>query len=163
MKESDLGSNDTSYRVLTHLGNYLQAGDTVLGYDIRHSVGIDESVEKLRFECPDIILVRKTYPEKNTNKRKSKAKKGRGKKSSSNAAAAVETIDDGHLSVEGTEPTDIDTEEPDNMVDKETDGAEVETSLSWVDHSDEEYRLYLQQLHDEEELVNDQKRISKGP
>ena len=42
-READLGENDTTYRVLTHLGRLLSAGDTVLGYDLtRAQVGLGD-------------------------------------------------------------------------------------------------------------------------
>jgi hypothetical protein len=43
-RESDLGGNDVTYRVLTHLGHILQAGDSVLGYDLSRAVIDDELI-----------------------------------------------------------------------------------------------------------------------
>jgi nonsense-mediated mRNA decay protein 3 len=68
MRESDLGENDTSYTVRTHLGNILQAGDTVLGYDLLHAVlgcQQEHSLNSLRAQdVPEILLVKKIFPEK---------------------------------------------------------------------------------------------------
>eukprot|EP01038_Epipyxis_sp_PR26KG_P006742 gene6742-9237_t len=74
-RETDLGENDDSYTTYTHLGHLLQPGDTVLGYDVAHSVMDESHVNKLGFDLPDVILVRKSYPES------SKAKKSRKKNS----------------------------------------------------------------------------------
>jgi nonsense-mediated mRNA decay protein 3 len=62
-REKDLGSDDTQFTVLTHLGPLLVAGDVVLGYDL-HSANLnvdDEGqalLEKMS-SLPDVILVRK--------------------------------------------------------------------------------------------------------
>jgi len=79
-RESDLGGNDVTYRVLTHLGHILQAGDSVLGYDLSRAVIDDELIGGLSFQPPDVVLVRKIYPEKTkkANKRK-KRRTRRGK------------------------------------------------------------------------------------
>ena len=60
-RESDFGVNDTQFTVLTHLGGIVKEGDTVLCYDLsRMSWTNDlEHTSKLRYEMPDVILVRK--------------------------------------------------------------------------------------------------------
>ena len=64
-RESDLGDNDTTFRVLTHLGHILEAGDTVLGYMLLHATLPEEGLlDGLSPAPPDVVLVRKTYPEK---------------------------------------------------------------------------------------------------
>lgn len=52
----DLGQNDTSFVVLSHLGHLLSAGDAVLGYDLASS-NLEHVVPLA--ELPDVILVRK--------------------------------------------------------------------------------------------------------
>ena len=63
---SDLGVNDTRYSILSHLGNVLKPGDSVLGYDLTCSNFNDDNVEDMerngRVSLPDIVLVRKHYP-----------------------------------------------------------------------------------------------------
>lgn len=62
-RSSDFGSNDTTFIVLTHLGNILSPGDTVLGYDlVKHNVTEDVFAKMRNKELPEIILVRKTFP-----------------------------------------------------------------------------------------------------
>ncbi len=76
--------NDTTYTVLTHLGNILQAGDTVLGYDLAHAVfgsRQENAIEKLRSSSrsgsvPDVILVKKVFPQRD-NKSKNRKNKNR--------------------------------------------------------------------------------------
>ena len=70
-REDDFGSSDQTFHCTTHLGNLLQTGDTVLGYDLVSSVlpgSVDNSSMKLsftsHFEMPDIILVRKVQSTK---------------------------------------------------------------------------------------------------
>lgn len=53
------GVNDTTFHLITHLGLYLKAGDTVKGYDLtttNFSTDIEAS-----YDFPDIILVKKQY------------------------------------------------------------------------------------------------------
>ncbi len=62
---SDLGLNDTRYRVMTHLGHVLRAGDAVLGYLLAtaslNNTDADELEAKTRGGLPDAVLVRKVY------------------------------------------------------------------------------------------------------
>jgi len=64
-RESDFGQNDETFRCVTHLGNLLQPGDVVLGYDLAASVisgGDDWDIEhgfNHSFVMPDILLVKK--------------------------------------------------------------------------------------------------------
>jgi len=69
-RESDLGTTDETFHCTTHLGNLLQTGDVVLGYDLLTSVmpGYDEMVLSSRFGggafnssfvLPDVVLVKK--------------------------------------------------------------------------------------------------------
>lgn len=90
-RESDFGENDETLRCVTHLGNLLQVGDVVLGYDLSTSVmsgGVEWSMEhkclNASFVMPDVVLVKKVQgtdkddagPEKVLGKTKS----GRAKK-----------------------------------------------------------------------------------
>jgi nonsense-mediated mRNA decay protein 3 len=65
VRETDLGTNDTSFRCVTHLGNILKVGDIVLGYDLQSSVLPNDVLENFSqffystFELPDVVLVRK--------------------------------------------------------------------------------------------------------
>lgn len=71
-RQSDFGVNETTFACLTHMGNILNYGDTVLGYDVGNwnpSMDI-----KNKSAIPDVVLVRKTYPG-----RKKRAKKRRWK------------------------------------------------------------------------------------
>jgi nonsense-mediated mRNA decay protein 3 len=68
-KESDLGVNNVTYRVLTHLGHVLRPGDLALGYDLKHTIVNDIEFEKMSESLPDIVLVKKSYPDKGRGKK----------------------------------------------------------------------------------------------
>lgn len=71
-KSSDMGVNDKSYMVMTHLGSLLKVGDLVLGYDMLTSnLDVDhKDLKGRKFELPDVILVNKTYPKKHRAQRR---------------------------------------------------------------------------------------------
>ena len=64
-RESDFGQNDETFRCVTHLGNLLNPGDVVLGYDLTSSVlsgAAEWDMDKCfnsNFVIPDIVLVKK--------------------------------------------------------------------------------------------------------
>ncbi|KAL3807000.1 hypothetical protein ACHAXA_000945 [Cyclostephanos tholiformis] len=61
-RESDFGVNDETFQCVTHLGNLLQIGDIVMGYDITSTVlssEADDNAFNSTFIMPDVILVRK--------------------------------------------------------------------------------------------------------
>lgn len=70
-------TNDMSQEILvrTHLGAILHEGDTVLGHDLRTAQFNNEDWDSLKTEeIPEVILVRKIYPDK---QKKAKARKDR--------------------------------------------------------------------------------------
>ena len=76
-RASDLGSNNTTYFVRTHLGGILHTGDSVLGY---HLSGTNfnnphfEALEKSNLHAsriPDVVLVKKHYARKKKSNSKS--------------------------------------------------------------------------------------------
>eukprot|EP00735_Rhodelphis_limneticus_P014159 TRINITY_DN815_c0_g1::TRINITY_DN815_c0_g1_i2::g.25330::m.25330 TRINITY_DN815_c0_g1::TRINITY_DN815_c0_g1_i2::g.25330 ORF type:complete len:597 (+),score=131.34,sp/Q55BF2/NMD3_DICDI/49.58/4e-163,NMD3/PF04981.8/9.6e-73,NMD3/PF04981.8/4.1e+03,zf-C2H2_jaz/PF12171.3/4.5e+02,zf-C2H2_jaz/PF12171.3/2.9 TRINITY_DN815_c0_g1_i2:101-1792(+) len=72
----DFGVNDTTFFVKTHLGGYLYPGDTVLGYDLANLVYNEANMSPAgRANLPDIVLVRKTYPNRRTKSRAWKLKR----------------------------------------------------------------------------------------
>jgi nonsense-mediated mRNA decay protein 3 len=65
VRSSDFGVNDTEFRCVTHLGNVLQYGDTVLGYDLTNANLIEDvQVHGSHKNLPDVVLVRKTWPQR---------------------------------------------------------------------------------------------------
>lgn len=68
-RESDMGQNDDTYTVMTHLGRQIDVGDIVLGYDLLSSTtsifdsnDANNSIESSfyhNFTMPDIVLVTK--------------------------------------------------------------------------------------------------------
>lgn len=93
-RESDFGVSDESFHCTTHLGNILEIGDTVEGYDLVSSVltGGDEwsmnNSFNSSFILPDVVLVKKAKPrkeddlheEKGTSEPKSKSKSSASKR-----------------------------------------------------------------------------------
>lgn len=72
---SDFGHNDAEYIVRSHLGAVLNPGDTVLGYDIAHSNYNNDEFESLdKRSLPDVILVRKSYPNRRKKNKQRKWK-----------------------------------------------------------------------------------------
>ena len=70
-READLGFNDTQFLVKTHLGNILHAGDTVMGFDLGRTNFNDADLKALRgYDLPEIVLVRKAYPVRRSQKKK---------------------------------------------------------------------------------------------
>lgn len=69
-KASDLGSNDTTYFVRTHLGGVLHPGDSAMGYDVTGSNYNDPNFQAIEESgtysstIPDVVLVKKYYPRK---------------------------------------------------------------------------------------------------
>ncbi|GAA5861075.1 hypothetical protein JCM8547_008026 [Rhodosporidiobolus lusitaniae] len=65
-------SSDTIFHTRTHLGAILKPGDTVLGYFLRDSNYNNEAWESMnQSRMPEVVLVRKTYPNR---RKKSKAR-----------------------------------------------------------------------------------------
>ncbi|TKA33758.1 hypothetical protein B0A50_00594 [Salinomyces thailandicus] len=73
-RASDLGVNDTTYNVRTHLGALLHAGDSVMGYDLENTQFNNDNYEAIQDskqyggQIPSCILVRKVYPARKKNK-----------------------------------------------------------------------------------------------
>lgn len=71
-KAADLGSDNGTVVVKTHLGRVLRPGDVALGYDLRASNLTDPNLEAAiarGYELPDAMLVRKSYAEKRRKRR----------------------------------------------------------------------------------------------
>eukprot|EP00735_Rhodelphis_limneticus_P002388 TRINITY_DN1323_c0_g1::TRINITY_DN1323_c0_g1_i1::g.20034::m.20034 TRINITY_DN1323_c0_g1::TRINITY_DN1323_c0_g1_i1::g.20034 ORF type:complete len:546 (-),score=158.05,sp/Q55BF2/NMD3_DICDI/47.77/2e-161,NMD3/PF04981.8/1.6e-68 TRINITY_DN1323_c0_g1_i1:55-1626(-) len=65
----DLGVNDQIYYVRSHLGNIINPGDTVLGYDLTTLVFNEMGLANVKQALPEIVLVKKSYP---ANRKKSR-------------------------------------------------------------------------------------------
>jgi nonsense-mediated mRNA decay protein 3 len=68
-RASDLGRNDITFNTVTHLGNILQHGDSVAGYDLSTINVNSEEMEALRGKTvrSEIILVKKVCLGENEN------------------------------------------------------------------------------------------------
>lgn len=71
-RASDMGRNDNTYLVRSHLGGVLHPGDSVMGYHITAANYNDPNFEELErtkaARIPELILVKKFYPRKKKNK-----------------------------------------------------------------------------------------------
>ena len=127
-RAADLGSNDTTYYVRTHLGGVLHAGDSVLGYHITRTNFNNPQFEELEnstqraSQIPDVILVKKFY----ARKRKPKSRSWRLKR------MARHHQDDDSASVAGAGRRGR----------EEQDKAEVD------------YEMFLRDVEEDEELRN---------
>ncbi|VVT54996.1 uncharacterized protein SAPINGB_P004367 [Magnusiomyces paraingens] len=73
-RSSDLGVNDTTYYVRSHLGGIIHPGDTVMGYDLENANWNSELWDGLdKDRIPSVILVKKVYD--GEGKRKAKKKR----------------------------------------------------------------------------------------
>ena len=75
-RASDFGVNDRTYFVRTHLGRYLHPGDSVMGYMMTgtnyNSAELDaiENSHAYSSTIPDVILVKKHYPNRKKNRKR---------------------------------------------------------------------------------------------
>ncbi|KAK4217746.1 NMD3 family-domain-containing protein [Rhypophila decipiens] len=75
-RASDLGRNDTTYLARTHFGNILHAGDSVMGYLLtgtQFNSSLLDAIEESKTygqRVPDVMLVKKHYPNKRKNKKR---------------------------------------------------------------------------------------------
>lgn len=58
-----VGVPGNSFRIKSHLGNILRVGDSVLGYDMAVMINNAEDESSLGQYTPDVILIKKIYPE----------------------------------------------------------------------------------------------------
>eukprot|EP00126_Sphaerothecum_destruens_P009639 Sdes_comp20553_c0_seq1m15318 len=71
----DLGKNDTIFYSRTHLGYLLHPGDTAMGYDVGFMNSNDENANEIdESSFPDLLLVKKSFPERRKNNKKRKWK-----------------------------------------------------------------------------------------
>lgn len=78
-RASDLGSNDQILDVVSHLGNILKPGDSVMGFDIENSNIGEEYLQALKNRrLPEVILVRKVFEKKQRKWRLKRLKTEKG-------------------------------------------------------------------------------------
>eukprot|EP00742_Colponemidia_sp_Colp-10_P002276 GILJ01002430.1.p1 GENE.GILJ01002430.1~~GILJ01002430.1.p1 ORF type:complete len:528 (+),score=93.79 GILJ01002430.1:79-1662(+) len=68
---SDFGRNDIVFRVRTHLGHLLKPGDSAMGYDMTTINFLeDDDASIRRLQVPEVILVKKHYPNRRKQNKK---------------------------------------------------------------------------------------------
>ena len=63
-RSSDLGLNQITFHIKSHLGHILKPGDLVLGYDLQSLIGNASEQDQVTDRTPDVILVKKVYPKR---------------------------------------------------------------------------------------------------
>ncbi|KAM4056887.1 NMD3 family protein [Hirsutella rhossiliensis] len=75
-RASDLAVNDKTYFTRTHLGHYLQPGDSAMGYLLTGTMFNNPDFEAIEESntysstIPDVVLVKKHYPHRRRNRRR---------------------------------------------------------------------------------------------
>ncbi|KAI5463452.1 NMD3 family-domain-containing protein [Mariannaea sp. PMI_226] len=75
-RATDLGVNDKTYFTRTHLGNFLQPGDSVMGYLLSGTNFNNDEYEAIEQSntysstIPDVVLVKKHYPRRRKNRQR---------------------------------------------------------------------------------------------
>jgi len=72
IREEEMGLHEDYVHCRTHLGQHLNVGDEVLGYDLKTMNTNSESLDKMNGNHPDAILVRKVYGDAARRKQKRK-------------------------------------------------------------------------------------------
>ena len=62
-RKEDYGQNDKTFIVNTHLGEFINFNDTVLGYDLNQiTLSELEEFDNKTQQLPDVVIVRKCFP-----------------------------------------------------------------------------------------------------
>ncbi|RDA96253.1 hypothetical protein CP533_1763 [Ophiocordyceps camponoti-saundersi (nom. inval.)] len=75
-RASDLGVNDKTYFTRTHLGHYLKAGDSAMGYMLTGTMFNNADFEAIEESStysstiPDVVLVKKHFPRRRKNRQR---------------------------------------------------------------------------------------------
>ncbi|TRX90088.1 hypothetical protein FHL15_009007 [Xylaria flabelliformis] len=75
-RATDLGTNNKTYWAKTHLGGLLHAGDSVMGYMLSGTIFNNPEFEAIEqshtysSRIPDVIIVKKHYPNRRKNKKR---------------------------------------------------------------------------------------------
>lgn len=146
---------DKTYTVLTHLGNILQPGDTVLGYDLLHAVlGLQQenSLKALQHAAdrPDVILVKKVYPEKERKPKKKKARIPPWRKNRSSNVDGNEENTSGKV-VKFKEEDHVEALAPTENGEEEEEFFNGEGGDDDMESIDEEFEELLEHLQEEKE------------
>jgi hypothetical protein len=164
-RESDLGGNDTTYRVLTHMGHLLQPGDSVLGYDLCRAIVDDEILERLTFQPPDIVLVKKIYPDKVKNASKKQKRRNRRGKAKQEKPSAIpeehEEIEDTLKEVLKETTTDAVAEDSDGEIEVPVEKKKImkTSTFGWTGGDEDEYQEFHRNLASEDQDGEEQENM----
>ena len=141
--------------MLTHLGHLLQAGDSVQGYDLSRATLDDSVVDTLTFQCPDIVLVKKVYPEKvkkASKKHKRRTRRGKAKQETP-VVLEDENEPDMNVIIEGSSKVPINGSDSDIVPNSEIPSKSIlaASAFGWTGGDDEEYQAFHRRLASEEQ------------
>lgn len=166
-RESDLGGNDTTYRVLTHMGHLLQPGDSVLGYDLCRAIVDDEILERLTFQPPDIVLVKKIYPDKVKNASKKQKRRNRRGKAKQEKPSALpeerEEVEDTPAPVLQEASTDAAADDSDAEVEVTVEKKKImkTSTFGWTGGDEDEYQEFHRNLALEDQDSEEPEKVEK--
>ena len=142
--------------MLTHLGHLLQAGDSVQGYDLSRATLDDSVVDTLTFQCPDIVLVKKVYPEKvkkASKKHKRRTRRGKAKQETP-VVLEDENEPDMNVIIEGSSKVPINGRSDSDIVPNSEIPSKIilaASAFGWTGGDDEEYQAFHRRLASEEQ------------
>lgn len=158
--------------MLTHLGHLLQAGDTVLGYDLSRATIDDVAIDTLNFEYPDVVLVRKVYPDKLKKASKKHKRRTRRGKAKQEKPVVLEDENEADITVETDTLVTVNGNEGDLAMNGEIQPRTIVQSkkmisasvFGWTGGDDEEYQAFHRRLAEEEEDDEEEaeSRIEEG-
>ena len=141
--------------MLTHLGHLLQAGDSVQGYDLSRATLDDSIVDTLTFQCPDIVLVKKVYPEKVKKASKKHKRRTRRGKAKQETPVVLEDENEPDIDniIEGSCKDDINGSVSDvvPMSGIQNKNILAASAFGWTGGDDEEYQAFHRRLASEEQ------------
>lgn len=72
IREEEIGMHEDYVHCRTHLGQHLNVGDEVLGYDLKNMNTNSDALDQMEGNHADAVLVRKVYADSNRRKQKRK-------------------------------------------------------------------------------------------
>jgi hypothetical protein len=150
------------------MGHLLQAGDSVLGYDLSRAIIDDEILERIAFQ-QDVILVKKIYPDKlKVASKKQKRRNRRGKAKQDKPTATTNEVEESDT-ISPSAPSDgadIEVESSPDHPSLEVIPSKkiVKTSVfGWTGGDDEEYQEFHRKLaledHEEDEVEESTEKV----
>lgn len=136
-RKADLGVNETTYWVNTHLGEVLTFNDSVLGYDLEWAN--NETIDNIKLKLhwlPEVILVKKIFP-------KYRRKRGTEKRSWNLKHLAKEYVEE--------EPDELAVQAAKGKKEKITKVKQNKLFERQAQDREKDYEIFLQDLEEDKE------------